>query len=155
MLREQRPSKVLNFKVMFVRLLNSKLNFKIPQNYFIDYVNCILKIILPTLECTFSEDIYKNIKMNYKLSLVNLDLLRNFDLLTIYISIIYYTIAQEIYKNNRMINNSIIVKFNELLNYLDILNDELNFIVYLLSQYDNYIFDNKKFHDEYYIGINY
>jgi len=124
-------------------LILKTLNFRIPQNYFIDFVNCVLKIILPTLECIISEDIYKNINTNYKLTLVNLDLLRKFDLLTIYISIIYYTIAQGIYKNKRIFDNSIIVKFNELLNYLNISNDELIYIVSILSNYDYIINDNK------------
>ena len=135
-------------------LILKTLNFRIPQNFFIDFVNCILKIILPTLECIISEDIYKNIKMNYKLALVNLDLLRNFDLLTIYISIIYYTIAQGIYRNKRMIENTIVVKFNELLNYFNTSNDELIYIVTILSNYD-YLIDSKKnnFPDNYNDGL--
>jgi hypothetical protein len=72
-------------------LILKTLGFRIPRNYFVDFVNCTLKLILPSLDCVASREMYIKIKENYKKSLyINND---RADVIRYYISIVYNTIS--------------------------------------------------------------
>jgi hypothetical protein len=84
-------------------LILKTLNFRIPKNYFVDFVNCTLKFILPSLTCIKSRELYRKIKDNYKKSLYQA--FEKNDVLMYYLSIIYNTIA----RSDKLFDNALII----------------------------------------------
>jgi hypothetical protein len=73
-------------------LILKTLNFRIPKNYFIDFINCGLKYILPSINCIASRELYRQIKLSYKKSLfLNTERFNN--ILMTYTYIVYNTLT--------------------------------------------------------------
>jgi hypothetical protein len=73
-------------------LILKTINFKIPRNYFLDFVNCIMRMILPTIGCACTDFIYNYIKNVYIIALHDLSSFRGTDVISNYFSIIYQSL---------------------------------------------------------------
>jgi hypothetical protein len=92
-------------------LILKTLNFRIPINYFLSFVNCLLGMILPTLDCVISNKIYKNIKSMY--SMIKYDFqFEKYDKLLIYTSLVYFGVS-ELEMNSKMKFDEIIIKLTK------------------------------------------
>jgi hypothetical protein len=75
-------------------LILKTINFKIPKNYFLDFVNCTLKNILPSMSCYCTCYIYKLIKNCYTIASYDLCFFRETDLISLYFALIYQALLE-------------------------------------------------------------
>jgi hypothetical protein len=101
-------------------LILKTINFKIPNNYFLDFVNCIMKIILPTINCKCSFFIYNYIKSNY---IANLFDIGESDVIKKYFMIMYQSIL--VLKEYNILSVGVIARLNQIAKASDVTYNEL------------------------------
>jgi hypothetical protein len=70
-------------------LIFKTLSFRIPKNYFLNFINCVIAIISSNSE--YASKIYQNVKDVYKIMIYN-PTYEKYDILISYLSVIYYVV---------------------------------------------------------------
>jgi hypothetical protein len=92
-------------------LILKTLNFKIPKNYFLNFLNCVIGIISPSLE--YMNEIYKRVKDVYKIMIYN-STYEKYDILLSYLSVIYYVIENLDLSSSIIYKDETICKFEKI-----------------------------------------